>query len=576
MKNRKNFSDKILVVILIIFFLMISFLSLNTINHLQGNARVINYTGIVRGATQRLIKQELNGIPNDKLITRLDKIIAELSGDGGENNLIVLPDERYQNLISEMKKSWGDIKAEIKRTRENPYKNRLYEMSESYFELADITVSAAEEYSENAVSNATRLLACLNIIFIASSALFYIYSRRQRKSMRALEQAENDSRMKSDFFSRMSHEIRTPMNGIIGMTEIAKISVDDREKLIDCLDKIELSADYLTSLLNDILDMSRIESGKVDLCNEEFDLTIIIERIRALFTQKAAADDIHFCIDTNELSNTSVIGDELRLSQVIINIISNALKFTPAEGTVTFEIRETGADNQEVSFDFIITDTGIGMSDEFKERIFKPFEQAEANTARQYGGTGLGMSISYNYVKMMGGNITIQSKEGHGSCFTVHLTLKRPDVVKEVSAAEITSTAPDNHIADLSGLYILLAEDNKLNSEIVATFLENNGAQVDLTWNGREALEKFSSSKEKKYHLILMDNQMPDMNGLQACSGIRTCGHPDARTIPIIGLSANSFSDDIEKALQSGMNDYLSKPIDTAKLLKTIHQYTDH
>lgn len=575
-KHIKKLSGKLLVFLLAVFFLTISFISLNTIKHLQGNARVINYTGIVRGATQRLIKQELNHNPNDELISRLDKIITELSTGEGSHNLVVLPDTRYQNQMKKMQAAWTEMKKEIINNRTSKDSQVLYEMSESYFELADTTVSAAEEYAENSVHNAIWLLICLNVIFILATALFFAYSRWQRKFHIALEKAENANRVKSDFFSRMSHEIRTPMNGIIGMTQIARISIDDKNKLTDCLNKIELSADYLMSLINDILDMSRIESGKVELTSEEFDLSEIIDRFHAMFQQKADSRDVHFDIHTQDVSVSTVIGDELRLSQVIINILSNALKFTPAGGQVTLEIRQTNITPQNVSFEFIITDNGIGMNEEFQSRIFHPFEQAEANTVRQYGGTGLGMAISYNYIQMMGGDISVQSKLGEGSKFTVQLTLGRPlnqHTAKVRSTDSLSLKAQELDHFHLTDVLILLAEDNDLNAEIATAFLENSGAKVILTRNGLEALHTFSDSAVHEFHLILMDIQMPVMDGLEASRRIRALDRADASSIPIIGLSANAFTDDIEKALENGMSGYLSKPIDMAKLLNTIEQY---
>lgn len=574
-KDVKNFVKKVLVIFLVIFFFVISFISLTTIKHLQGNARVINYTGIVRGATQRLIKQELNQAPNDKLIARLDDITTELAEGRGKNNLIVLPDDKYQNLLRQLRTTWSAIKKEIIRNREGTDSQRLYKLSEEYFELADVTVSAAEEYSERAVNSAMRLLVCLNLAFVLSAGLFFFYSRRQKKVQAALERAENINRVKNEFFSNMSHEIRTPMNGIIGMTAIAKMSIDDKSKLNDCLNKIELSADYLMSLLNDVLDMSRIESGKVELCSEIFELAHIIERLSAIFQQKAADAGIQFQMITRNVSVSSVIGDELRITQIMINIISNALKFTPAGGKVTFEIRQTDIRPQNVSLDFIISDTGIGMSEEFQARIFQPFEQADACTTRKYGGTGLGMAISYNYVNLMNGDISLRSRPGEGSCFTVKLTLDLPDE-KEISQLSLHSESVNpqtiNEI-DFTSVHVLLAEDNELNAEISTTFLEHSGIKTDLAKNGEEALEKFASSDINEYTMILMDIQMPIMDGLESARSIRSLERQDASSIPIIGLSANAFTDDIIKAKESGMNGYLSKPVDMVKLLNLVRQY---
>lgn len=574
-KGVKELTKKILVIFLVVFFFAIGFISLTTINHLQGNARVINYTGIVRGATQRLIKQELNHTPNDELIQKLDEIITELAEGHGNNHLIILPDKKYQDLLKQLRNDWSEIKKEIIRYRGGADSQHLYDLSEKYFELADITVSAAEEYSEKSVSSAIRLLLCLNLIFILSASLFFLYSRKQKKVQAALERAENVNRVKSEFFSSMSHEIRTPMNGIIGMTAIAKMSVDDKDKLNDCLNKIELSAGYLMSLLNDVLDMSRIESGKVELCCETFELAHMAERLRAIFQQKADDAGIQFKVVSHDISISRVTGDELRITQILINIISNALKFTPSGGKVILDIRQTDLCSQKVSLEFIIKDTGIGMSEEFQKKIFQPFEQADACTTRKYGGTGLGMAISYNYIKLMQGDITLDSKPGEGSCFTVKLTLGLPD--ENVISRQSTDTLPsDSQLpasTNLTDVCVLLAEDNDLNAEISMTFLEHNGIRTDLAKNGKEALEKFSSSRDHEYTLILMDIQMPEMDGLQATRSIRSLNRQDASSVPIIGLSANAFTDDIAKARKSGMNGYLSKPVDMTKLFQMLRQY---
>lgn len=559
-------------VLLIVLFFFISITSLSSISHLQGNGRVINYAGIVRGASQRLVKQELNYTPNDSLIQYLDEIICELAGGNGNNDLILLPDPQFQNHINTMAQSWELLKTEILNVRNGSDSRRLFDLSEEFFVLADTTVSAAEIYSETCVSNAKFRLICLNLVFIVLVALFWFYSQQQKKINDALLAAENASQAKSEFLSRMSHEIRTPMNGIIGMTAVARMSVDNRKKLLDCLNKIDLSSSYLMTLINDILDMSRIESGKVELYDEEFELPRLIDRINTMFKQKAEDAGIRFYIDARGLTVRSVIGDELRISQIIINIISNALKFTPSGGCVHLDITEKTVQDDLVSLQFMIKDNGIGMSEEFQSRIFEPFEQAEASTSHQYGGTGLGLAISYNFVKMMRGDITVASKPGQGSCFTITLPLKCPpqnSKQPETQAAFATGDAE----CSLDGISILLAEDNEINSEIASAILESCGAAVKPVWNGKEAVDEFAASLPGQYKLILMDIQMPVMDGLKASRSIRSINRPDARTIPILGLSANAFHHDIDAAHQNGMDGYISKPIDITKLFETIRPY---
>ena len=412
-------------ILLAILFCLIGTVSFITLTHMQGNARVINYTGIIRGATQRLIKQEMNNQPNDELIRVLDDIVMELSTGIGSNNLTVIHDKIYQDYMAQMRLSWDGLKTEIDHVRQGSSPQNLYRLSEDYFELSDRAVSAAEQYSEKRVNTSIFMLAFLSICFTLLFLLLWASSSRRRKAQMDLTLAKSASQSKSDFLSRMSHEIRTPLNGIVGMTAIARRSADNREKVLNCLDKIDLSSSYLMSLLNDVLDMSRIESGKIELEYSEFELSEICDQIYDLFWQKAEDNGISLQIDRGSQTAQRVIGDHLRLTQVLVNLTSNAMKFTPSGGTVSLMIRQTSEDQETVSLEFTVMDTGVGISEEFQSRLFEPFEQESAGTARQYGGTGLGLAISNNFVKMMGGNISVWSRLGEGTRFTVQLTLKR-------------------------------------------------------------------------------------------------------------------------------------------------------
>lgn len=574
-KTCKQLIQQLLPVVLVGLFALISMISFISIKHLQGNARVINYTGIVRGATQRLVKQELNHIQNDDLIQYLDSLLLELSDGDGVNGLIALPDPSYRGLLYEMRRSWGELKTEIAKVRSNEENNELYILSEQYFGLADQTVSAAEVYAERNVTEAVRRLMGLNLVFVILVILFVIYERRQKKLSIALLTAENASREKSEFLSRMSHEIRTPMNGILGMTAIAKMSMGNDEKVEDCLDKIELSSGYLLALLNDILDMSRIESGKIELCRERFELGRLLEQVEVMFRLKAEEAGLLFQVKADRLPASAVIGDGLRIRQVIVNIVSNAIKFTPSGGRVTLELKEE-MEEELVNLEFVVEDTGIGISDEFLHRLFVPFEQAHANTAVQYGGTGLGLAISYQFMKMMGGDIEVASKLNQGTRFTVRLSL--PYVCEESAAALDDSHEGMNEQAnqqeyDFAGISVLLAEDNEINSEIVKTLLEFCGARVTQTWDGEEVVKVFAESGPGQFDLILMDIQMPKTDGLAACGKIRAMKRPDAGQIPIVGLSANAFRQDRNMALENGMNEYLAKPIDKDRLYEVVQRY---
>ena len=569
--NIKKWAKSIIPVILVVLFFLINIFSLGAIFGVQGNARVINYTGIVRGATQRLIKKELCGVPDDKLVKYMDNILLELSTGKGDNGLTMLPDDKYQSLVAQMREAWDEIKDQIKNVRQGGDSRQLFEQSESYFDMANRAVSAAEKYSESKVRNAKQVLIFLNICFIIMVILFWLHELHQKKVQISLGIAEKANKTRSEFLARMSHEIRTPLNGIIGMTKIAQTSVDDREKLLDSLGKIDLSSEYLLALLNDILEMSRIESGKVKLETHEFKLTEVLDQIKGMFGQKAEESGISLVIDIHDVTIGTVVGDKLRVTQILVNLVSNALKFTPEGGEVRLDVYQKESDHSAVSLDFVVSDTGKGISKEFQDHIFESFEQESVSTGRKYGGTGLGLAISSNFVKMMDGEITVDSKLGQGSQFKVSLRLQRTMPESEESEQEEKLQVYDSDV--LEGVRILLAEDNEINAEIVTNALEEKGAVVELARNGEEAYNLIKGSDENRYNVVLMDIQMPVMDGLEAASAIRRLEGPYIQDLPIIGLSANDFSEDIDRALMSGMNDYLSKPVNVDQLVKIIRKF---
>ncbi len=373
---------------------------------------------------------------------------------------------------------------------------------------------------------------------------------------------DSANRAKSDFLSRMSHEIRTPMNAIIGMTYIALTHTGDAEKIAEDLGKISQSSQYLLGLINDILDMSRIESGKLTLERASFDLNDMIRNITTLIRPQAQAKDIAFETDIS-LSCPYVVGDSLHLNQVLINLLGNAIKFTPSKGNVRLTIHQ----ESDGKLYFSVRDTGIGVSPENQSRIFESFEQAEGSTTRKYGGTGLGLAISSRLVQMMGGRLSLTSELEKGSDFYFTVTL--PMDTRQLQSLQQTTTGA-RPITSAEGLHILLVEDNELNIEIAQTILEEKGAIVDLAHNGQEAVDIFLASEPGLYDLILMDIQMPVMDGLEATRIIRCSDHPRAATIPIIAMSANAFDEDMKKSVESGMNGHLSKPIDFNKFFTTI------
>ncbi|WP_455620078.1 response regulator [Eisenbergiella sp.] len=521
----------------------------------------------------------------------------------------------------------------------------------------------------------------------------------------ALINAQNANSAKQNFLSRMSHEIRTPMNAIIGMTTIAGAYIEDRKRVEDCLTKIAYSSKHLMTLINDVLDMSKIDEGKMTIACESFNLENVAESLTSIFYPQATEKEVNFSMKLVHLTDTVLIGDSLRLNQILINLLSNAIKFTPANGSVNLEIRQIQKKNERIRLRFTVTDTGIGMSEEFMNRLFLPFEQESASTSRKYGGTGLGLSITKNLVTLMGGTITVRSELEKGTVFTVeidfgvdrssqkasscyhqvlkalkvlvadddrdccihtslllknlgivsHWVMTGTECVEEVLSAQRTGdiydvclidwkmpdmdgievtrrirefvgpdttiiiitaydwTSIEQHARDaganaflskpifastlyntllsvtgiervpenigkerlngtLQGHHVLLVEDNEINQEIAVELLKMVGLEIDCVCNGQEALDIFLR-KGEAYDLILMDMQMPVMDGYQAARAIRQSSHPLSKSIPIIAMTADAFHEDIVKAREAGMNGHLAKPIDPARLYQLIESF---
>jgi signal transduction histidine kinase/CheY-like chemotaxis protein/GGDEF domain-containing protein len=383
----------------------------------------------------------------------------------------------------------------------------------------------------------------------------------------AKQRSTRESRAKSDFLSKMSHEIRTPMNAILGMTEIALGDSDISENQENYLKKIEYSAKYLLTLINDILDISRIESGKTHVEITDTYLDEIILGLRSIIGTQCDAKNISYTVN-DRAAYHHIKTDSLKLNQILLNLLGNAVKFTPQGGSITLDVDLTEPNDDNIStITFAVADTGIGIRNDRLKKIFEPFEQEDASTVRQYGGTGLGLAISRNFVTLLDGDMTVDSTVNKGTTFRFSLPVA---VVKSDETAKISDN--DNDV-DFSGKHILIAEDDDLNMEIARTLLIKAGFNVTGVENGELALNTFIDSEPGFYSAILMDIRMPVMSGLTAAERIRSSAHPDAKTVPILALSANAFAEDIQTSRDAGMNDHIIKPLDMRVLLAKLRMY---
>lgn len=397
---------------------------------------------------------------------------------------------------------------------------------------------------------------------------------RIRQYETQLDASREASQSKTSFLYRMSHEIRTPMNGIMGMLTLAKGKMKKTDPAMLYLEKAEEVSEHLLSLINDILDMSRIEAGKVELEQKVFSLSGLGQRLYDMFAKNLESRGIRYAVNYEEMTVDYVVGDELRISQIIINFLSNAVKFTK-EGEIVVTFRQMMLQDQTVDLMIRVHDTGTGMDPKFINRIFRPFEQERADTAKQYGGTGLGMAITDQLVKLMGGEIVVESTPEVGSDFSVYLHL--PIASKPVETMELPKKTgqeqTDQEEDVFRGRQILVAEDNEMNAMIATEILEEMGAEVLTAENGQEAVEAFSSHPEQYFDFILMDVQMPVMDGREAARTIRAMHRADARKIPIFALSADAFVEDERLSAESGMNGHFAKPVDFIALRHEIKNF---
>ena len=398
--------------------------------------------------------------------------------------------------------------------------------------------------------------------------------RSQAALKEALADAQRANNAKSDFLSNMSHDIRTPMNAVIGFTELAMENSEDPDAVKEYLEKIRTSGNHLLMLINDVLDMSKIESGRINIEPVKCDLVTLVNDLENIVDSEVKTRDLHFNIDMENMDESIVMCDKLRLNQILLNCVGNSIKFTPSGGYVQVRVQKTGyMDPDHADFIFIIADTGIGMSKEFLEHIFEPFERERTSTISKTQGTGLGMTITKKLVEIMGGTIDVESREGEGTTYTINLNL---EVLHEHSGVhdkeeDINEVSIEDMVEFLKGRHFLLVDDNTTNRLLARGVFKSRGMTADEAVNGEEAVKKVEESAFGEYDMILMDVQMPVMDGLTATDRIRALEDPELANLPILAMTANAFAEDRDECLAHGMNDYIAKPYKPDELIRKLY-----
>ena len=431
-------------------------------------------------------------------------------------------------------------------------------------------------------------LSMISVIFLylLIFGIFWFWSYRTNLANRKLEQekdekykselliaakkAEAANEAKTEFLQRMSHDIRTPINGICGMLDMADHYADDMEKQSECRTKIKEASNLLLELVNEVLDMSKLESDEVVLEEIPFNLSSISRDVLVVIEQIAAEQNIRIVWEKKEITHRDLIGSPGHVKRVMMNILSNAVKYNRENGWIYISCMEIPSEQPGMTtMEFVCRDTGIGMTEEFQKCVFEPFAQEHTGSRTKFAGTGLGMAIAKNLVEKMGGTITFESKEGMGTTFVIRVPFKIDmDADKREEQKDVSEKS-------IKGLHILLAEDNELNMEIAEFVLQNEGADVTKAWNGQEAVELFEKSRPGEFDVILMDIMMPVMNGYEATKRIRSLDREDAKTIPIIAMTANAFTEDRIRAKEAGMDEHIAKPVDAKLLVKVIHELVE-
>ncbi len=521
----------------------------------------------------------------------------------------ILPGYNLFQVLERMHYLHGTSFTEVKKeldTTGSAYSNALLDDEEYYYALYHMNHAAwtliftvPSRYvainTVKLVRISTQLISifALVMLFICTSLVTWVLRRQQRivlekerqnnallsEALTKAEQAElrakEANQAKSEFLSNMSHDIRTPMNAIMGITQLMEHDAQDPVKTEQYIHKIQSSSRHLLGLINDVLDMSKIESAGVTINHEPMCLQEQVEEIESIIRPQAEEHRHHFTISMHDIAHAYLLGDAVRFRQIVINLLSNAVKYTADGGTISLDLCELpSADPQQSRLQMTVRDNGYGMSPEFIQHIFEPFTRAENSMTNKVQGTGLGMAITKNLVEMMGGTITVQSTLQKGSCFQVLLPMEidtRAEQLEEASEEEFKASSTKGMEGILKGLHFLCAEDNALNAEILSALMEMKGASCDIYPDGQKLVDAFREVKEGDYDAILMDVQMPIMNGLEATRIIRQGENPLGETIPIIAMTANAFSSDVKACLDAGMDAHVAKPIDIGNLERTVY-----
>lgn len=484
------------------------------------------------------------------------KIKAYAVPDSDYDYCIGVPTTQDQRLIGVLNKSIANLSQE---TRNDIVQRNLQSLNKQY--------NARDFFHDNASLIMFGLVVIMCAIALTVLRVWKVQKERNTELKAAIQKADEANAAKSDFLSRMSHDIRTPMNAIVGMTNFAIEEIGNPERVREYLGKIDSSSKVLLGLVNDVLDMAKIESKELVLTPSRYDYDEFIETLATMFSLTCKEKKVEFEVDPGKI-NVTMLVDRARFNKIFINVLSNAIKYTPEGGRVTFGVQNVELHRGHLSCDFLITDTGIGMSKEFMEHMFDPFTQENTQETANIQGTGLGMSIVKNLVELMGGKIEVNSRLGKGTTVKLHM-----DIETVEKKPELSGTVELQHEISLEGKQVLLVEDHPLNTEIAKRILEKKGIIVTCAENGQVAVDLFKKSEEQFFKLILMDIRMPVMDGLEATRQIRAMQRADAKSVPIIALSANAFDEDGEQSRQVGMNAHLAKPFDKDQLYTTLRQW---